>query len=113
MADVLDSAAIISSLPTLLPPSNKKLGSPLDAIVAILHTAMSAVSFRLIGARSMDSNVLPDEWNDSGSGDYTLRYRHDQSGLEFVMKIAQLGRRTIVNAIALEVRPIYYKECHR
>jgi proteasome inhibitor subunit 1 (PI31) len=110
MAGLLDPAAILASLPNLLPPSSKKLSTPHDGIAAILHTTMSAVGFRLVAvddvspARSILTNVLPDEWNAHGPGNYTFRYRHEQSSLEFVMKIAKLGGRTLVNAIAVEVR---------
>jgi PI31 proteasome regulator N-terminal len=109
MSSILDPSAITALLPTLLPPSAKKLTSSHDAIAAILHTAMSAVAFRLIAvddvspAQSEVTNVLPEEWNKLGPGNYTFRYRHDQSSLEFVVKVAKLGVRTVVNAIALEV----------
>lgn len=71
---------------------------------------MTVVAFRLIAvdesapALSTLANVLPVEWNKSGPGHYTFRYRHEQSSLEFVMKIAKLGGRTLINAIAVEVR---------
>ena len=109
MSDLLDPAVLLSSLPNLLPPSFKKLDSPHDGIAALLHTIMSAVGFRLIAvddagtARSVLENVLPDEWNKNGPGNYTFRYKHEQSSLEFVLKVAKLGGRTLVNAIATEV----------
>jgi proteasome inhibitor subunit 1 (PI31) len=110
MTSVLDPSAVISLLPTLLPLSSKKLASPQDGIAALLHTALSAVGFRLIAvdesasANPVLGNVLPSEWNQHGPGNYTFRYRHDQSSLEFVVKVAKLGSRTLINAIAVEVR---------
>ena len=38
------------------------------------------------------------------SGHYTLRYKHEQSSMEFVIKVSKLGGRTVINAIAVEVR---------
>jgi proteasome inhibitor subunit 1 (PI31) len=110
-SNLLDPSAILSLLPGLL-PSDKKLGSPQDGIMALLHAAMSALAFRLIGAddsasvNSFQDNVLPDEWNKDGPGHYVLRYRHDQSSLDFVVKLTKLGGRSLINAIAVEVRKV-------
>lgn len=108
--DILDPSALISLLPTLLPPASKSLVSPQDAITALLHSIFTAVAFRLIAvdesshANTALGNVLPNEWNKDGPTHYTLRYRHDQSSLEFILKVSKLGGRTLVNAIAVEVR---------
>ena len=107
--NVLDPSALCSLLPTLLPQDSKKLNSSHDGIAALVHTALSAVAFRLIAIDessttiSSTGNVLPAEWNQHGPGNYTFRYRHDQSSLEFVVKIIKLGARTLINAIAVEV----------
>ncbi|KAG6817211.1 hypothetical protein H0H87_011569 [Tephrocybe sp. NHM501043] len=107
-SDILDPSALVSLLPTLLPASSKALASPQDGIVALLHSIFSAVAFRLTGvdenspSASLASNVLPEEWSKSGPGHYTLKYRHDQSSLEFVVKVSKLGSRTLINAIAVE-----------
>src|SRR5260370_21001860 len=45
--DLLDPSALIATLPSLLPEGKKTLDSPQDAIAALLHTALIAVSFRL------------------------------------------------------------------
>lgn len=108
--DILDPSALISLLPTLLHPSSKSLASPQDAIAALLHTVLTAVAFRLVAvdetsaADSTLANVLPPSWNKDGPGHYTFRYRHDQSSLEFILKVSKLGGRTLINAIAVEVR---------
>ena len=105
--NILDPSALLQSVPTLL-PEDKKLGSQYDAIAVLLHTAMIALGFRLIGvddssfATSYDNNVLPSQWN-THTPNFTFRYRHDQSSLEFVLKLAKLGKRTLINAIAVEV----------
>ncbi|KZT20803.1 hypothetical protein NEOLEDRAFT_1158508 [Neolentinus lepideus HHB14362 ss-1] len=106
--DLLDPSALLSKLQNLLPPGEKKLKSPQDGIVALLHAAMVAVGFRLVAvdedtpARSILDNVLPDEWNKHGAGNYILRYKHEQSSLEYLVKAVKLGSRTLVNAIAIE-----------
>ncbi|KAJ7507675.1 PI31 proteasome regulator N-terminal-domain-containing protein [Mycena galericulata] len=107
MANILDPAALIALLPTLLPTSKKTLSSSQDGIAALLHTALTALAFRLIAVDesspgSSTLTVLPDEWNTNGPSHYTFRYRHDQSSLEFVVKVSKLGGRTLINAIALE-----------
>ncbi|KAJ6599191.1 PI31 proteasome regulator N-terminal-domain-containing protein [Mycena vulgaris] len=105
--DALDPAALISLLPTLLPPSKKTLSSSQDGIAALLHAAMTSLAFRLVaideaspGTSSLP--VLPEEWNKGGPSHYTFRYKHDQSSLEFILKVSKLGGRTLINAIALE-----------
>ncbi|KAJ7499044.1 PI31 proteasome regulator N-terminal-domain-containing protein [Mycena latifolia] len=106
-ANILDPAALIALLPTLLPPSKKILASSQDGIAALLHAAMTSLAFRLIaidesspGTSSLPA--LPEEWNTNGPSHYTFRYRHDQSSLEFILKVSKLGGRTLINAIALE-----------
>ncbi|CCM04835.1 uncharacterized protein FIBRA_07028 [Fibroporia radiculosa] len=107
-SNVLDPAALISTLPNLLPTTRKRLEYPQDALAAIIHTTMFALGFRLIGvdeaspARTILNSVLPDEWNQHAPGNYTFRYRHEQSSLEFIVKIVKLGSRTLVNSIAVE-----------
>lgn len=108
--DLLDPSALTASLPNLLPQNRKKLESPQDAIAALVHTAFDALSFRLVAvddstpASSTLEGVLPDSWNSHGPGSYTLRYRHEQSSLEFVVKVVKLGSRTLINGIAVQVR---------
>lgn len=106
--NILDPSALLSLLPSLLPVSNKSLSSPQDAIAVLLHTIMSALGFRLIAVDESSApdlpsaTVLPAEWNKNGPAHYTFKYRHDQSSLEFVLKVSKLGSRTLFNAIALE-----------
>ena len=108
--DLLDPSALTASLPNLLPHDRKKLVSQQDAITALVHTAFHALSFRLIAvddsslAYNTLEGVFPDSWNSHGPGSYTLRYRHEQSSLEFVVKVVKLGSRTLINGIAVEVR---------
>ncbi|KIJ70227.1 hypothetical protein HYDPIDRAFT_78406 [Hydnomerulius pinastri MD-312] len=106
--NILDPAALTTQLAALLPPSNKCLTSSHDGLAALVHTVLSALAFRLIAiddtssARTFPNNVLPDDWNTRGLVDRTFRYRHEQSSLEFVVKVIKLGQRTLINAIAVE-----------
>ncbi|TDL29706.1 hypothetical protein BD410DRAFT_736820 [Rickenella mellea] len=108
MPNALDPSVLVSLLPTVLPASKKLLNSPQDGLTALVHSIMSALSFRLVAiddaspSRTIENNVLPEAWNKSGPGSYTLRYLHDQSSLQFLLKISKLGARTLVNAIAIE-----------
>jgi len=108
-ADILDPSAILGLLPSLLPHAEKFLASPQDAIAALVHSALTALAFRLvvIGQVStpltLESNVLPVEWNKNGPAHHSFRYRHEQSSLEFLVNVSKLGTRTLINAIALEV----------
>ena len=108
--DILDPSALISPLLDLLPSRQKQLSSQQDAIVALIHSAFNALSFRLIAiddsspASTTVNGVLPEAWNAYGPGNYTLRYRHEQSSLEFIVKVIELGSRTVINAIAVGVR---------
>ena len=108
--DLLDPSALVTQLLDLLPPDKKRLESQQDAIVALIHTAFNALSFRLIAvddstlAGTTLNGILPEAWNTGGPGSYTLRYRHEQSSLEFIIKAIKLGSRTLINAIAVGVR---------
>ncbi|KAJ3517975.1 hypothetical protein NLJ89_g165 [Agrocybe chaxingu] len=106
-ADILDPSAILALVPNLLPACSKKLEFQQDAIAALLHAALSALAFRLTAVDESSSlatstNELPPQWNRSGPGSYTFKYKHDQSSLEFLVKVSKLGSRTVINAIALE-----------
>lgn len=110
MANILDASALISLIPTLLSPLDKTLKSPQDALAVLSHAILSALAFRLIAVDDSSSsshastNSLPAEWNSHGPGSYTFRYKHDQSSLEYIIKVSKLGSRTLINAIAVEVR---------
>ena len=113
VSDILDPAALTTRLIALLPTSNKRLSSPHDALAALIHTTFTTLGFRLIAiddtssATVFQGNTLPEDWNTKGSTDHTLRYKHEQSSLEFLVKLMRLGQRTLINAIALEVRSFH------
>jgi hypothetical protein len=111
--DLLDPSALIAPLLDLLPSNKRRLESQQDAIAALIHSAFKALSFRIIAVddsavTSVTLNgTLPDAWNTNGPGNYTLRYRHEQSSLEFIIKIIKLGSRTLINAIGVGVRDVF------
>lgn len=108
--DPLDPAVLTSRLPGLLPEEAKKLNFAQDGLAALFHTAMAQLGFRLIAADEHSppipnlDNVLPEGWAKNGPGNYAFRYRHNQSSLEFLLKVSRLGNRTLLNAVAIEVR---------
>jgi proteasome inhibitor subunit 1 (PI31) len=110
MSNILDPSALLSKLPSLLPAEEKELRSPQDGLAVLMHSAMTVLGFRLVGIQddastgTHENNVLPVGWNLHGPGSYTFKYKHDQSSFEFVLKVSKLGPRTIINAIAVEVR---------
>lgn len=107
-SSILDPSVLIAKLPKLLPTQDKTLKSPQDGLAALIHAAMDVLGFRLVGVddsssqTSYEGNVLPEGWNAHGPGHYTFRYKHEQSSLEFVLKLAKLGTRFTINAIAVE-----------
>ena len=112
--DPLDPAVLTSRLPGLLPETAKELNSAQDGLAALFHTAMTELGFRLIAIDEHSppipamNNVLPKGWAKNGPGNYAFRYKHDQSSLEFLLKVSKLGNRTLLHAIALEARRFLY-----
>lgn len=108
--DALDPSALLASIPKLLPEGQKLIASSQDALAVLFHAAMVSIGFRLVGlddsssSREFAENVLPAEWNKSGPGSYTLRYKHDQSSLVFLLKVVKLSTRSLIHGIAIEVR---------
>ncbi|KAG8904813.1 hypothetical protein FRB99_001119 [Tulasnella sp. 403] len=113
MSDSLDPSALVSNIPNLLPPDNQCLNSECDALTALLHAAMVAVGFRLVGighgpsTQELPGSKLPETWNKDGPESYTLRYKHEQSSLAFLLKVIKLGQRSLIHAIALESDKTY------
>lgn len=109
MKNILDAAALVDKLPKLLPETDKTLKTVHDGLAALFHAALTVLEFRLVALDEHSSssvildNILPPGWNSHGPGSYTFGYKHDQSSLEFLIKISKLGLRTLINAIALEV----------
>lgn len=101
-------SALLSVIPSLLPESDKSLKTPQDGLAVLSHSILSALAFRLtaVGESTQkshsSSNTLPTGWNKDGLGNYTFRYKHEQSSLDFLVKIHTLGTRLLFNTIATE-----------
>jgi len=107
MTDKLDPSTLLEKLPSLL-PANRQLASSTDAVAAFIHTIFTSLSFTLVGvddddtSGSFENNVLPEGWNDSKKGCITLRYSHDESTVDVVVKVMKMGKQTVINAITNE-----------
>ncbi|PWN52032.1 hypothetical protein IE53DRAFT_385578 [Violaceomyces palustris] len=127
--DPLDPTIVLSTLPSLIRSTPRpQLRSHQDAIPALIHAILTNLDFRLVGLKEDDRiqtveegeggsqgsggqstdqvplvrNLLPQDWNAKGPDFYSFRYKHDQSSLEFLIKVIAMGKRTLVNATALE-----------
>ena len=109
--DPLSSDALVALAPQLVSPSCT-LSSPVQALALIVHTVHTALAFRLTQPEPLTgdghhANRLPDEWPPHSSpGELKFRYRHDQSSLEFVVTVVELGDRALVAGAAVDVRPL-------
>jgi len=61
---------------------------------------MTTLSFRL--DPPTEGNILPDSWNKDAPESYSMKYRHEQSSLTFLVKVIKLANKTIVHGIAEE-----------
>lgn len=102
---------MLSSLP---PDASPQIRDAYDAVALLSHACMIAVGFRLQGlgedhtidvketsSDPDDPQPLPQEWNASTTSNYAFRYAHDQSSLQFIIKISRLGNKAIVNGLAI------------
>lgn len=112
MTDLLDASALLGSIPRLLPESSKNLSTPQDALALLLHSAMTALGFRLVAidesapAKEPEAGtpgLLPEGWNIKGPDVYTFKYKHEQSSFTFLLKLVKISGKMIVHGIALEV----------
>lgn len=106
MSNPLDPSVLLFSLQSLLPDGGD-LKSPQDALAAMLHAVFAAHSFALIGlddsstVSSFEGNKLTNQWNERGPNHYSLRYRHNQSSLQYLVTITKLSDRTLFHAMAV------------
>lgn len=77
-----------------------------EAVALIGHACMVAVGFRLVGLgedhnleSSTESPTLPAAWNTNDT--FAFRYAHEQSSMEYLLKVSRLGNNVVVNALAL------------
>ncbi|KAJ5760375.1 hypothetical protein N7520_007531 [Penicillium odoratum] len=82
------------------------LKTPYEAIALIGHACMAALEFKLVGLGE-DHNIestelpkLPAEWNANST--LTFRYTHEQSPMQFLLRVSRLGNKAVVNALGLD-----------
>ena len=105
MSDPLSPSSLITKSQSLCSPSTL-LSSPSSVLLLLLHSLHSSLSFRLISPTPQEDNKLPSEWPSSLGGDLKLKYKHDQSSLQFVISVVDLGDKLMVVGNAVDVR--YY-----
>lgn len=113
------SSSTSSSASTSTTSNNGVTVSNSTSLIALLiHSIHTSLGFRQTrptpptidseGNTSQDPvqrNKVAKEWfeNNSKEENFAFEYRHDQSSLVFQVRIARLGGRTVVNAVAVEV----------
>lgn len=100
---------VLALLARLLPSQPTHPQSRHAAIVLLLHTLLVRRGFRLSGlgeeGNVVQTKELPAAWQtEAGSeGTWTLRYRHPQSSLSYLVRAVRLGPTLLaVHALALE-----------
>lgn len=136
MSGPLNTASLLSLLPTLLPQgTTSSLPHSTDAIAALVHTIHAALQFRLVSpapqpaednskleqpgssgdnddtmsevtaVEQEDSSQPPaarlaEGWNSRGEDSYSFQYRHDQSAMNFRIRVGKMGNRAQIDAMA-------------
>lgn len=102
----LSAASLSNCMVASLPKSSSpQLKNAFDAIALAAHASLLSVGFRLIGLREDDRleapsdasqpQPLPTDWN-SSSGNYSFRYAHSQSSMEFLLKVNRMANKAVV-----------------
>ncbi|GAA5972883.1 hypothetical protein JCM11641_003987 [Rhodosporidiobolus odoratus] len=97
--------------------SSTSLSTPTQVLALLIHAIHSALSFRLItpepasstptelsqasGETAPHPNTLPQGWP-TKDGELKFKYKHDQSSLEYVVSVVQLGDRALVAGVAVQ-----------
>ncbi|GAA5987270.1 hypothetical protein JCM5350_008125 [Sporobolomyces pararoseus] len=91
------SATQLLSLCHSLSPSSTCLSSPSQVVLLLVHSIHSSLSFRLIDPKpqQQDKNELPRDWEKSSSNN-GFKYKHDQSSLEFIISVVDLGDKLLI-----------------
>ncbi|GAA6017731.1 hypothetical protein JCM10207_000478 [Rhodosporidiobolus poonsookiae] len=111
--DPWDTTALIEQSKQLVSLSSS-LSSPTQVLALLVHSIHSALSFRLVSpqpasassgdggaANQAHPNRLPDEWPQSGA-ELKFKYKHDQSSLEYVVSVIELGGKALVAGAAVD-----------
>lgn len=107
VGNVLSADSLAGVMASALPQdASPQLKTAYDAIALASHSSMVAVGFRLIGLGDDDrlaesqSTHLPQSWNASAPN-YAFRYAHNQSSMEYLLKVNRMGNKAVVLAMAL------------
>lgn len=117
MASILSPATLNRLASSLVPPSqpgSPDLKTPIEAAALLAHAIHTSTGFRLVDPAPLAAaegeevvkNRLPSDWAAGGTTKY--KYKHEQSSLEFVVNLVELGGRGQVAAVAVQVRPIMW-----
>lgn len=104
-------SSITSTSPTSTDSAIKpiSLNNSIEALGLLIHSIHSSLGFRLIEPKPLEpkegesetSNELPLNWNSNGSPKF--KYKHEQSSLDFIISVVELGGRALIAAAAVEV----------
>ncbi|GAA5874950.1 hypothetical protein JCM16303_004956 [Sporobolomyces ruberrimus] len=97
---LLSATQLISSAQSLAPASTS-FSSASQVVLLLLHSIHSALSFRLTTPTPREdgpTNTLPKDWQ----GWTSLKYKHDQSSLEFVVSVIDLGDKLLLVGNAVD-----------
>jgi len=87
-----------------------QLKNAFDAIALAAHASLLSVGFRLVGlgedhkieasSESTQPTPLPAAWN-ANSGSYSFRYAHNQSSMEYLLKVNRMANKAVVMGMGL------------
>jgi hypothetical protein len=107
VGNVLSADSLATMMAKTLPEkAEPHLKTPFDAVALLSHASMLAVGFRLIGLADDDRIDVPDAprlpaaWN-ANAPNYTFRYAHTQSSMEYLLKINRMGNKAVILAMGL------------
>lgn len=91
-------------------PPEVTLKNAYEIVALAAHASMLAVGFRLVGLGEDDKVEaqsdpaqpprLPAHWNAS-KGSYAFRYKHDQSSMEFLLKVNSMGNKAHIMGMGM------------
>lgn len=116
MSSSLSPGDLLNLARTLLPEGSTTLVAPVSALALLIHAIHTATGFQLLRESSPPANEeasssaalhneLPADWQPSGVG-IGFQYKHDQSSLQFHVKVLEVGGRAIIIGVAVQVRTL-------
>ncbi|KAK2605797.1 hypothetical protein QQS21_003751 [Conoideocrella luteorostrata] len=113
MASPLSTSAVVQHMADALPThpqgdDSSDIASSYEVIALLVHSYLSALSFRLCGF-SEDVSIpecetlaprLPSTWN-SGFGSLSFVYKHKQSSMRFLIRVDRMGSKVEIRGLAI------------